>query len=194
MSKSNVRCGRTVLVGDYCFQHRAQQPVFQAQPVQQRLPPPRQQQEIEVIDLVTPPASPEPVRRVAPIPETLVQQQEAPTQKKVTHKKIPERERPKECAICLEEDFEKFKEFSCGHQFHIGCLEQIRNYCCPMCRKDIKKELPVAVRKKIASNRSKDSNELYQRQTAVRDTIRVYQRIYQLTGDFAPLQTLMMSL
>jgi Ring finger domain len=50
------------------------------------------------------------------------------------------------CSICLKEGEEEeeeeeqnivFKELSCGHSFHFGCVKELRNPFCPLCRAPI---------------------------------------------------------
>ena len=50
------------------------------------------------------------------------------------------------CQICLEEEEEEddqkseFLSLSCNHSFHVGCIKELRNPVCPLCRKPIEHE------------------------------------------------------
>ncbi len=41
-----------------------------------------------------------------------------------------------ECAICLNKG--KFKKLSCGHSFHIDCIDKCNNFECPLCKQNFK--------------------------------------------------------
>lgn len=213
-----------IKTGEFCFQHApalAQAPVSQpvvAAAVRQPPQVPARPAHLfpQHAEAAAVPAYHflQPVQRAAPAPVVPVparapvvvrprrQRRKTTTETVEPQKPVPEQVRtrklaadvPLECAICLDEDFEKFKEFSCGHHFHVACLEQLRSYSCPMCRKDIKKELPAALRLKIAKNRGDDSFARHQLHMENRQLIQEYQRHYNRTGDYAPLQTLMMNL
>lgn len=46
-------------------------------------------------------------------------------------------ERPVDCAICYEKLRPDEKALQCGHVFHDGCVEKLRQMTCPLCRKPI---------------------------------------------------------
>lgn len=104
------------------------------------------------------------------------------------------RNEPHECAICMETDLEDCRKFSCGHTFHVGCIENLRKCACPLCRKNIRLELPVALGKKISDNIAKDKREQNIRYTSIQRQITHLERIAQRTGDWSALQTLLMSI
>jgi len=55
-----------------------------------------------------------------------------------------EKENEIQCAICLDDEEYKNKEFKvldCTHKFHTICVQQIRNNKCPLCREIIDKNI-----------------------------------------------------
>ena len=134
----------------------------------------------------------------APVIVQAPQRQPPVEKKKRSSKKVnacvPKHEETKECCICLEEDSNKFIEFSCKHSFHETCVSQLRRYDCPMCRKNIAKELPSSVVKQIRANRAKDEAASLQRYQQYLPIIREIQREYNRTGDYSNMQSILMNL
>lgn len=61
------------------------------------------------------------------------------------------------CAICLENvPPSADADLVCGHNFHLSCVKQLHNPCCPICRKELKS-------KKL---RQKDISEMNERKDA----------------------------
>ena len=61
---------------------------------------------------------------------------------------------PESCVICLEDFSESkkssYRSLTCGHYFHMTCMEGLTSLACPMCRQDIKPNvLPKSVVRKI---------------------------------------------
>lgn len=69
----------------------------------------------------------------------------------------------KECPICFDDLSTTKKnckfEFSCGHSFHKQCFKNVLKTECPCCRKDIRKEIPITLIKKIKKNKDSEDNE-----------------------------------
>lgn len=47
-------------------------------------------------------------------------------------------ENEEECAICKENEPNRWYELECGHVFHMNCIKKVKNNKCPLCRKEIK--------------------------------------------------------
>ena len=62
-----------------------------------------------------------------------------------------------ECIICLDTKYYVTKT-SCNHNICVDCLFKIKEVTCPMCRKDLSKELPKIVKDSIIKNKQERTN------------------------------------
>lgn len=87
---------------------------------------------------------------------------------KVLHKKTFKSD-SNECPICLESYEKDFITFKCGHGCDIGCIVQIENGLCPLCRAPIT-GVPTYVSEMLNKNlrAQKEINELKERLSLLR--------------------------
>ena len=63
-----------------------------------------------------------------------------------------------ECIICLESK-NYVTTTSCNHNLCVDCLFRIKEMICPMCRKDLSKELPSIVKDNIIKKKQENKKQ-----------------------------------
>ena len=64
------------------------------------------------------------------------------------------------CIICLESINNYSCKTSCGHIMCLDCLLSLMKMECPMCRKNLEKELSSKLKKIISKNRERYENKI----------------------------------
>lgn len=92
----------------------------------------------------------------APIPAPVVEK------KKNLSEQSSDKSKKVDCCVCMEE-MPKSDNLDCGHSVCRGCIAQLRNDTCPMCRREIKA-------KHIKNNDKKKMKERFQQDRVSRQT------------------------
>ena len=78
--------------------------------------------------------------------------------KKTINKKRKKSEKGYDCCICFEKHKSYIIKTKCKHMMCLNCLVKLRKVECPMCRGDLKKDLPKSIQDIIVSNNNQDQN------------------------------------
>lgn len=83
------------------------------------------------------------------------------------------------CSVCLEPLEEDTLTLKCSHQFHLGCMIQIEQNNCPLCRRkilDVPKYVKLFLKKNFDNNRT--IKKLEDEIAALRDQLKEYTDLY----------------